>query len=358
LYQLRKIHLTQFRNFTTSQYEFNSNTVAFTGLNGIGKTNLLDAIYYLCFTKSYFQSRDINNAQHNTEGFRINGTFQNNDLQENINCVWKQGKKQLNFNNTPYDKISEHIGKYAAVMIAPDDTEILLGGGEFRRKFFDGILSLLDANYLNNLLQYNKYIQQKNAYLKLQQKSIDYSLLNIYNTNIAQLGSYIIESRAHLTQQIPQLLQYFYSQLTSNANEIPNIIYSKHEDSNKLYQQLELNQQKEIEAKRCLIGPHLDDWTCTINESNCKLHASQGQKKSFLIALKLTQLELLKSKHPNPILLLDDIFEKLDAVRLNKLFSLLKQNNYSQIFMTHTSSEDIKKVCHQIYDDIQIIQLH
>jgi DNA replication and repair protein RecF len=159
---LNKISLTQFRNFASGSFSFDAPVIGITGLNGTGKTNLLDAIYYLCYTKSYFQSRDINNVQHGTQGFRVEGSFE----EEQIICKWKEGKKTIEHNDVLYEKVTDHIGKYSAVMIAPDDIELINEGGELRRKFIDGLLSQSDPEYLDHLLMYQKFLSQRNAYLK------------------------------------------------------------------------------------------------------------------------------------------------------------------------------------------------
>lgn len=353
---LQSIALTQFRNFSHAHFSFNSKVVGITGLNGIGKTNLLDAIYYLCFTKSYFQSRDKNNVQHYHTGFRISGIFQEHSIPEEVTCVWKEGKKTFSSGKVPYEKISEHIGKYSAVMIAPDDSDIITGSGEYRRKFFDGILCLKEPGYLEHLLHYNKILQQKNAYLKMQYGGMpDHNLLNVYDTQLATHGTFLVEKRAHLSSLLPQWVSHFYRQVSSSTGEIPRISYEP--SATGLSACYQNGRQRETEAKRTLWGPHLDDWSFFINDSQCKAHASQGQKKSFLISLKLSQIELLSQADIHPILLLDDIFEKLDPIRLRNLFSLLQEQQFSQIFMTHTNAQDILKFTKDIFEDIQLTTL-
>lgn len=357
---LQSITLTQFRNFPQAHFQFTEKIVGLAGLNGIGKTNLLDAIYYLCYTKSYFQSRDRNNVQHHQNGFRIKGIFSNPETlaETEVACVWKEGKKTVLCNRIPYTKVSEHIGKLSAVMIAPDDSEIVVGGGENRRKFFDSILSLKDEQYLRHLLQYQKTVQQKNAYLKMHKaQGVDYQLLDIYDETLAKSGAYIISKRADISAHFPELIRKYYQQVSSNNNEIPHITYEANTTASTIAQTYQQYRNKEIEARRTLLGPHLDDWQFFINESQCKAHASQGQKKSFLISLKLSQIELLSQSDIKPILLLDDIFEKLDPQRLKNLFQLLSTQNFAQIFMTHTNAEEIKNYTKAIFGPIQVEEL-
>lgn len=353
---LKNITVTQFRNFTYSHFEFKENVVGITGLNGIGKTNLLDAIYYLCFTKSYFQSRDKYNVQHEQNGFRIEGKFQADNEDQTIACIWKEGKKTISCNKSLYERISDHIGKFAAVMIAPDDSEIITGGGEYRRKFFDGILCLNEPQYLHHLLQYSKILQQKNAYLKLPQAK-DQQLLDIYDEQLAYHGQFIIEQRTKITTSFPEWLQHYYQRVSSNEQEQPKMVYEPNVTASNIGNSYKQNRWREIEAKRTLSGPHLDDWQFYINQSQCKAHSSQGQKKSYLISLKLAQIKLLSHAAIKPILLLDDIFEKLDPIRLTNLFQLLKEMEFAQIFMTHTNSADILKYTDSIYPKVQIIEL-
>lgn len=355
--RLEHITLTQFRNFHFQKIDFSSPVVGITGLNGIGKTNLLDAIYYLCFTKSYFQSKDKLNALHDTNGFRISGSFVNEEHTNTVTCVWKEGKKTIENNAKAYEKSSEHIGKYSAVMIAPDDSVIITGGSEYRRKFFDGILCLSDAQYLAHLMLYQKILQQKNAYLKMQyNKAIDHNLLDLYDMQLSNSGAYLITKRRALDTHFPAIVSRFYHEM-SGSREIAGIQYENTIAPEQLQTQLYHSRPREIDYKRTLVGPHTEDWTFTIKDSNCKSHASQGQKKSFLISLKLAQLELLKQQNIQPILLLDDILEKLDAERLQHFFKLINSFDLPQIFFTHTNAQDVKPLIGDAFDNIQIVQL-
>lgn len=351
---LQKIALTQFRNFSFRSFTFDAPVIGITGLNGTGKTNLLDAVYYLCYTKSYFQSREINNVQYGTNGFRVEGDFL---PEENITCIWREGKKGIQHNGNLYEKVTEHIGKYTAVMIAPDDIELINEGSELRRKFIDGLLSQSDGKYLESLLLYQKYLAQRNAYLRqLIPGNIRHDLLDIYDEQLAIHGAYLIKEREQLSVKIPAWVQEFYAVLSGGAEET-GIRYKRCAAPEQLFSLLQQSRQRDVDYKRTLNGPHTEDWLFTIGENPLKAHASQGQKKSFLVSLKLSHIKWLQELGKKPFLLLDDIFEKLDRKRLLNLFDMLQQFSLSQILMTHTAAEDLTETIKNYYEKVQIIKL-
>lgn len=351
---LEKIAITQFRNFTLDSFGFDAQVIGITGLNGSGKTNLLDAVYYLCYTKSYFQSREINNVQHGTEGFRIEGLFTG----EEIVCKWKEGKKTIEHDRFLYEKVTEHIGKYTSVMIAPDDIELINDGSELRRKFIDGLLSQSDPFYLEHLLLYQRFLVQRNAYLKQMPsgKVAGGDLMDIYDEQLALHGAYLINERERLSLQIPGLVQEYYAGLSGDAETV-GVQYRRCSEPQQLLALLQRSRQRDMEYKRTLNGPHTEDWLFLIGDKPLKAHASQGQKKSFLISLKLAHIRWLQNLDKKPFLLLDDIFEKLDRRRLSHLFGMLQQFSLSQVFMTHTSSEDLMLTVSKYYDKVQLIKL-
>lgn len=351
--ELKKITLTQFRNFNSGSFSFDQNVVGITGKNGTGKTNLLDAVYYLCYTKSYFQSKEHNNAQHGTEGFRIEGTF----TEEQISCKWKEGKKTISCDNIPYEKVTDHIGKHTAVMVAPDDIELINGGSELRRKFMDGLLAQSNNQYLEHLLHYQKYLQQRNAHLKQSSThAIDHNLLDIYDEKLAEHGAFLITARTVLSHQIPELVQQYYSGICNGTEQI-NIRYKNCCTADRLLHLLQQNRRYDMDYKRTIAGVHTEDWILEMNNISAKAQASQGQKKSLLISLKLAQLALMQNLQQKPFLLLDDIFEKLDQHRLKQLFELLKSFDIAQIFMTHTYKQDLESIIHPFYNQTQYITL-
>lgn len=340
-----KISLVQFRNYSSATYEFPSPVTCITGPNGSGKTNLLDAIYYLCYTKSYFSAYQQNSVQNGMDGFRVTGTFCRDDRQEVISCKWKAGKKEITKNDVEYEKITDHIGRWSAVMIAPDDTELINGGSEQRRKWVDSILSQTDKNYLEQLMRYQRVLLQRNAWLKMQsfKPSADYTELDFYNSQLATDGTYIYQSRKMFLQQFVPLLSDFYHRL-SGGHEPIEVNYSSDLDQKTLAEWLSQNLQYDLRYQRTLRGIHKDDWDFNLNGMTLKQFGSQGQKKSFLFALKLAQYAYLsKTLGHLPILLLDDIFEKLDQNRMEALLRIIRGADFGQVILTDTHARRIKQ---------------
>lgn len=350
---IKQIKLTQFRNYSLQSFDFHHNVVGITGQNGVGKTNLLDAIYYLCFTKSYFQSKEQYNIQEGKDGFRITANI-TNDL---LTIVYKEQKKKISFNNIIFNKLTDFIGTYTAIMIAPDDINLINGASDIRRKFMDSYLSQSDNEYLKYLMNHQKIIAQRNAYLKNTPfQFLDSNLLDTYDNQLTPLGNYIIEKRIELSLLMPPLVSKFYSVISGNKEQI-EIVYEPICEPNKYASLLLSNRRKDIEARRSTEGIHTEDWTFLINKNPCKAHASQGQKKSLLISLKLSHLELLRIQGKQPFLLLDDIFEKLDASRMDHFFQLLSDMELEQIFITHTKEEEMNHLLSQQFNEYQIINL-
>lgn len=331
--------------------------VAISGNNGIGKTNLLDAVYYLCFTKSYFQSKELNNVQRGKDGFRIEGNFGKDNENSKTVIVWREGKKKVESNDILVEKITDYIGTHTALMIAPDDIELVNGSGTQRRKFFDGLLAQADGKYLEQLLQYQKVLQQRNAYLKQGAYPLDFSLIDVYDQQLAISGAYLIEKRLECSAIFPAMVDRFYNEIAQHQEDI-GIYYEACIDvPAQLLELFRYNRAKDIESKRTTAGPHLEDWRLELDGLPYRSHASQGQKKSLLVSMKLAQLEWLRNLGKTPIILLDDIFEKLDQHRIWRLFSILKDLEVPQIFMTHTGDEDMLKALEPHFKEVKSIQL-
>ena len=342
---LLKISLTQFRNYTFASFDFPQQITCITGANGSGKTNLLDAVYYLCYTKSYFTSQQQHTAQTGTDGFRVEGEFAHTGKKELITCKWKGGKKEIAADGAEYERPADHIGKYAAVMIAPDDMELINEGSELRRKWIDGILGQTDRQYLDYLLQYGRVLLQRNGWLKMEalQPTSNSHALDYYNHQLAQCGEYIYVRRKEFLNQFMPLLSGYYSQLSSGKEQV-NIYHSSDLHEYPLDYWLKVNLQQDLRMQRTLRGTHKDDLQFTLSGMPLKQYGSQGQKKSFLFALKLAQYAYL-SKHMGhlPILLLDDIFEKLDQSRMEALLRIIQGNDFGQVILTDTHADRVQK---------------
>jgi DNA replication and repair protein RecF len=343
LNSINKITLLQYRNYSSGTFAFPATVTCITGPNGSGKTNLLDAVYYLCYTKSYFSAYQQNSVQSGFDGFRISGMFHREGREELISCKWKAGKKEIYKNDVAYEKLTDHIGVYSAVMIAPDDTELINGGSELRRKWIDGILSQVDKTYLEKLMHYQQVLLQRNAWLKMQ--SFNPALNNIelqyYNAEMAGDATYIYERRVAFLDVFLPLLDNFYHLLTG-GNEAIQVSYTSDLSKKPLLEWLEQTLEPDLRYQRTLRGIHKDDWDFRLNNMPLKQFGSQGQKKSFLFGLKLAQYAYLnKTLGHKPILLLDDIFEKLDQQRMQALLRIIRGEGFGQVILTDTHPERI-----------------
>ena len=343
---IRKINLTQFRNYSNASFSFTAPVTCITGPNGSGKTNLLDAVYYLCYTKSYFSAYQQNSVQHGMDGFRVSGESNKSDgREETISCKWKGGKKEIMADGAEYEKPTDHIGKYAAVMIAPDDMELINEGSELRRRWIDSILSQTDKEYLESLLQYQRVLMQRNAWLKQYSFNPPFNSpqLEYYNAQLSQYGQYIFERRQVFIEEFIPLLQQFYKQLSGGREEI-TISYSSHLAQKPMERWLQDALQQDLRVQRTTRGVHKDDLQFVFNDTELKQFGSQGQKKSFLFALKLAQYAYLSMMQGHlPILLLDDIFEKLDQQRMEALLRIIRGPAFGQVILTDTHAERVKE---------------
>ncbi|ATL48565.1 DNA replication and repair protein RecF [Chitinophaga caeni] len=354
---VRKISLVQFKNYPQKIFDFHKRIIGITGKNGVGKTNLLDAIYYLCFTRSYFSSQEQQNVLYDTNGFRIEGLLEKLGQPGKIVCTLKAGKKEISLDDTPYEKFSQHIGCFPAVMIAPDDAEIILGGSEPRRKWLDTMLSQLDNAYLDHLIAYQKILLQRNTLLKQiaeSGKNQD-ALLEILDEQLALHGQPIFDARNAFLPGFNERVQRLYDYL-AEAPEHVRIDYSCQLLEMPLIEWLKQQQLKDKMLQRTSAGIHKDDLQFVLNDHPMKTSASQGQRKSFLFALKLAQFEVLKElKNCPPILLLDDIFEKLDEERVSRLVKLVSEDDFGQVFITDTHQERLKNAFGAHADQLQLI---
>ena len=358
--QVNKITITQYKNYDLATFDFKERVIGICGLNGKGKTNLLDAVYYCCFTKSYFSKTDGLNVQFDKDGFRLETLFENNKEIQKLVCIHRgAGKKELLLNDAPYEKMSQHIGKFPAVMVAPDDIELIMGGSEERRRFVDTVISQMDAEYLSQLIQYTKVLQQRNSLLKrfAEQGKTDWPLLEVLDEQLIAPGNFIFTKRKNFTAALIPLVQQFYHQIADN-DELVSLQYESQLNTGSFESVLNEFRQKDFILQRTNGGIHKDDIGMQLNGQSFKNTASQGQRKSLLFALKLAEFELLKqNKGFAPLLFLDDVFEKLDDNRMNHLLHWVCNENTGQVFITDTHKERLEQAFQSLAVNYQVIEL-
>ncbi|MBL7696602.1 MAG: DNA replication and repair protein RecF [Chitinophagaceae bacterium] len=357
---INSISLVQFKNYPQRNFSFSSRIVGISGPNGTGKTNLLDAIYYLCFTKSYFTRSDSFNALTGTNGFRIEGQLEHNGENYKAVCILREtGKKEFMLNGNAYERFSHHIGRFPCVFIAPDDVRMITEGSEERRRFIDAILSQLDPEYLQRLMNYNKLLLQRNSYLKSvsENRLKDTSLLEVYDEQLSNDGSYIFEKRKSFMDECLGLVTGFYGKISGAAENI-ELKYESQLHKLDFAELLKSTRDRDLYLQRTTAGIHKDDIQILLNNQPFRNIASQGQRKSLLFALKLSEFEMLRShKGFAPILLLDDVFEKLDESRMHNLLSWVCLDNDGQIFITDTHQQRIKEHLETLGALYQLIEL-
>jgi DNA replication and repair protein RecF len=352
---LKKISLFNYKNFSEANFEFDGKIICFVGKNGIGKTNVLDAIYHLSYGKSYFNPLAVQNIKHGEEFFVIDAEFIKNERNEQVVCSLKKGqKKVLKRNGKAYDKFSDHVGFIPLVIISPADRDLIVEGSETRRKFMDSVISQLDAQYLQQLIQYQKVLNQRNALLKYfaLNRVFENDTLSIYNEQLEGYGKSIFEKRKEFISQFIPIFNYHHHAITG-SQETVQLVYESHLFENNLLTLLQENINKDRALHYTSVGTHKDDLSFEIDGHPIKKFGSQGQQKSFLIALKLAQFEFLKKQSGvKPILLFDDIFDKLDESRVAKIIEMVNSDTFGQLFISDTHperTEAIVKSTHQSY---------
>lgn len=357
---LQEISVLQFKNYAQRSFAFSKRIIGICGNNGVGKTNLLDAIYYLCFTKSYFSRSDQSNVLRGAAGFRIEGRFDRGGAGTSVVCILRPtGKKEFLADGVPYEKFSRHIGRFPCVIIAPDDIQIVTGGSEERRRFLDALLSQLDPVYLQDLIEYNKVLQQRNGFLKTLtgKRLTDKGLLDVYDEQLATPGTRLFERRATFLTALLPLAGSFYAEI-AGAEEPLTLAYDSQLFHGRFRELLRQGLEKDLYLQRTGSGIHRDDIDIGFAGVPFKTMASQGQRKSLLFALRLAEYEILRrEKGSPPILLLDDVFEKLDENRMHNLLDRVCLNGDGQIFITDTHPERISREMERIRADWQLITL-
>ena len=330
------------------------------GRNGVGKTNLLDAIHYLCFTKSYF-TRDSLATQYGQQGFRIEGQLSVHGKEEKVVCILREtGKKEFSVDGELYTKFSKHIGRYPCVVIAPDDVQLIIGNSDDRRKFIDTLLSQLDNHYLQSLINYTRILQQRNSFLRNYNENFasrDLSVLDVLDKQLAKEGNAIFEKRRDFLLRFLPVVKKLYNEISQQYEAI-NLFYETELHHSSMEDLIKNTRNKDLLVQRTSTGIHRDDLAFNLGEQPFKSIASQGQRKSLLFALKLAEMEALKEeKKRSPILLLDDVFEKLDEERINNLLIQVTSENEGQIFITDTNCKRLQEQLEKLEKPFQMIEL-
>lgn len=354
---LKEITLLNFKNYQEESFSFIPGVNALVGDNGSGKTNLLDAIHYLCLCKSYFNPIDSQQIRKEQDWFMIHGNFLRNEVQEGIVCSVKRNqKKQFKRNKKEYTRLADHIGLFPLVLVSPNDTEIISEGSEVRRKFIDNVISQTDNLYLDELIRYNRHLQNRNSYLKQVGRygAIDSSLLSVLDEQLWVSGTRIYEQRKKFIESFLPLFNQAYQRLTDSKEPVSlQYVSQLHEQGFEELLAESLPQDRHLE--RTTKGAHRDDLSFSVNDMQLKKFGSQGQQKSFIIALKLAQYQyLLQNKNLKPLLLLDDIFDKLDDKRTRSLLEMVSGDDFGQLFITHTSADKLIEIFDSINSPIRV----
>jgi len=357
---LKKLALTNFKNYELNELEFSPKINCFVGNNGVGKTNILDAIHYLSLTKSFFNSIDSISIKHGEDYFIIQGTFVRGDEEDQIYCAFqKQKQKLLKRNGKEYKKLSDHVGRYPVVMISPADSALITEGSEDRRKFMNKIISQYSAEYLDSVLKYSKALQQRNKFLKDINTSgnFDPDVLAIWDAQLIKYGSYVYSEREILINELIPVFQEYYS-LISSGKESVKLKYRSHLSEGNFTETLQNSFNKDRYLEYTTIGIHKDDLLLEMNDFLVKSLGSQGQQKSYLVALKLAKFDYIKRKAGfSPILLLDDIFDKFDAERVEQIIRLVGNHRFGQIFITDTHQNRLKDILSSHKTDYKLFRI-
>ena len=356
---LKRISILNYKNLEQVELDFSGKMNCFIGQNGMGKTNLLDAVYYLSFCKSATNPIDSQNMMHHQDFFVIQGFYETEmgDTEEIYCGMKRRQKKQFKRNKKEYTRLSDHIGFIPLVMVSPSDAELISGGSEERRRFMDVVISQYDKEYLEALIRYNKALLQRNTLLKSEQ-AFDEELMEVWEEMMAASGEVVYRKRCAFIEEFIPIFQAFYSQI-SQHKETVDLVYESHAQQGNLAQLLKDSRQRDQIMGYSLKGIHKDDLLMQLGDYPIKKEGSQGQNKTYLIALKLAQFDFLRrtGSHTTPLLLLDDIFDKLDASRVEQIVKLVSGDKFGQIFITDTNRDHLDQIMQKIEGEYKVFSV-
>ena len=356
---LYKISVVGFKNYSQLNLHFSEKFNCIVGDNGGGKTNLLDAIYYLSFTKSYFNLIDLQNIHPDSNLFLIQGGFKQGENEDEVYCAQVKGeRKQVKVNKNEVARFADHVGNFPVVMSSPSDIELIFDGSETRRKFIDSIIAQYDRQYLEDIITYTKALQQRNAQLKNFSKTgFDADVLGIWNRQLVESGNRIYEKRKKISLELLPVFQKYYSAISADKERV-GLTYKSQLDKGDFEALLNESIDKDRVMEYTTVGIHKDDWEFKMNDYPIKKVASQGQQKSYLLSVKLSQYEFIRlQKRVKPILMLDDIYDKLDENRLKRLIDVLSTDEFGQVFITDTNEDRIKTLFKGIKSEMKIFNV-
>lgn len=357
---LKKLSLTNFKNYELNELELSPKINCFVGNNGVGKTNILDAIHYLSLTKSFFNNIDSISIRHGEEYFLIQGTFVKDEKEDNIYCAFQKGKqKLLKRNGKEYQKLSDHVGRYPVVMISPADSALISEGSEERRRFLNKIISQYNPEYLESVLRYGKALQQRNRLLKDFKASgkFDSEILSVWDAQLIKYGNFVYNERKILVNELIPMFRHYYSSISSEKENV-ELTYRSHLSDGCFSETLQSSLNKDRFLEYTTTGVHKDDLALEMEGYSVKSLGSQGQQKSYLVALKLAKFDYIREKAGfAPILLLDDIFDKFDAERVEQIIRLVANNKFGQIFITDTHQSRLQEILSSNKTDYRLYRI-
>jgi len=356
--RLNTLSLINFKNYDHSDFVFCPKINCLVGNNGTGKTNVVDAVYYLSMTKSYLNPADSQNIRYDTDFFMIQGEYDREDEAETIYCGMKRGQKKIfRRNRKDYERLSEHVGLLPVVMVSPVDSQLITGGSEERRKLMNEVISQYDHNYLLYIMQYNRALEQRNSLLKsfTENRCFDAEVLEAWNEQLVSCGNKVYEYRSKYCQELIPVFQHYYSEISGGSENV-ELIYRSQLQEKDFTTLLREATEKDRLLQFTTTGLHKDDLLLQMDGHPIKKSGSQGQQKTFLVALKFANFEFIR-RHGNitPILLLDDIFDKFDILRVGRIIRLVAGEQFGQIFITDTGRGHIEEILQQTDCEYKVI---